>query len=320
MFCIRGALSEMEIIFQSRCMQQVLEAARKYARSSATVLISGESGTGKELVARYVHDHSGRASKPYRTVNCAAISTSLAESELFGHERGAFTSADRIHRGHCESAQDGTLFLDEIGELPMSIQAKMLRVLESNEFYRVGGSAPCTFNSRVIAATNRDLAEHVTEGKFREDLLHRLDILPIRIPPLRERPRDIPALVSHFLHLFAHEGEQPVEGVSQSVMEQFHSYSWPGNIRQLRNVIQRACVLTQGKTITQCELPAPKIGNVTLATQFESQSLDDIERQAILTRIEHFQGNKTAAAADLGVSARTLRNKMARYRSENRAA
>lgn len=301
-------------------MQQVLEAARKYARSSATVLISGESGTGKELVARYIHDHSGRSAKPYRTVNCAAISSSLAESELFGHERGAFTSADRIHRGHCESAQDGTLFLDEIGELPVAIQAKLLRVLESNEFYRVGGASPCSFHSRVVAATNRELTQEVSDGNFREDLLHRLDVLPIRIPPLRERTRDIPALVSHFLRLFANESEQPVDCVSQSVMEQFHAYSWPGNIRQLRNVIQRACVLAQGTTITECELPNVKAKDDHLPAMFESQSLDDIERQVILTRIEHFQGNKTAAAADLGVSARTLRNKMARYRSENRAA
>lgn len=300
-------------------MQLVLESARKYARSSATVLVSGESGTGKELVARYIHDQSARASRQYRPVNCAAISTSLAESELFGHERGAFTSADRIHRGHCESAQDGTLFLDEIGELPIAIQAKLLRVLESTEFYRVGGSSPCTFSSRVIAATNRDLAEHVADGKFREDLLHRLNVLPVHIPPLRERTRDIPALVAHFLRLFANEAEQAVESVSADVMEQLYSYSWPGNIRQLRNVIQRACVLAEGPTITSCNLPETR-DVIAMTAQSHSWSLDEIERQAILARIEKFDGNKTAAAADLGVSARTLRNKMARYRTENRAA
>lgn len=312
----------MNIIYQSKSMQQVLQTARRYAASSATVLIYGESGTGKELVARYIHDSSVRAERNYRSINCAAVSSSLAESELFGHEQGSFTSAERRHAGHFESAGDGTLFLDEIGELPLTIQAKMLRVLESNEFFRVGGTSCCELKSRIIAATNRDLADQVAKSTFREDLLHRLEVLPLRIPPLRERPRDIPALVSHFLKMFATESQLPIEGVSRQVMEQFHAYSWPGNIRQLRNVLHRACVLSDSRIIVDCPLPESEseTDSSTVVHQFHSLSLEAIERRIILDRLDQFDGNKTAAAAALGVSSRTLRNKMARYREENKAA
>lgn len=311
----------MNIIFQSKAMQQVLATAKRYAGSSATVLIYGESGTGKELVARYIHDSSQRAERCYRSINCAAVSSSLAESELFGHEQGSFTSAERRHLGHFESAGDGTLFLDEIGELSLAIQAKLLRVLESNEFYRVGGTQCCELKSRIIAATNRDLSQQVAKATFREDLLHRLEVLPLKIPPLRERPRDIPALVSHFLNMFARESQLPIEGVSREVMDQFHSYPWPGNIRQLRNVIHRACVLADSRIITECPLPEPEQpADSPAPIQFQSLSLEDIEKQIILDRLDQFDGNKTAAAAALGVSSRTLRNKMARYRSDKKAA
>ena len=309
----------MEIIFQSRCMQGVLAMARRYAASSANVLICGESGTGKELVARYIHDQSPRAVQEYRVVNCAAVSTSLAESELFGHEQGAFTSADRQHRGHLEMTEDGTLFLDEVGELPLSIQAKLLRVVESGEYYRVGGTRRYEFHSRIVAATNRDLQQHVEDRLFREDLLHRLNVLPIRIPPLRERPRDIPPLVSYFVRQFSAESRQGVDGVSKETMERLYAYSWPGNVRELRNVIHRACVMADTRTISDCELPAERREPQLLPPEFATLPLDDIERHVILARIEQFQGNKTAAAAALGVSSRTLRNKMARYREERAA-
>ena len=306
----------MEIIFQSRCMQGVLAVARKYAGSSASVLICGESGTGKELVARYIHDHSPRAQREYRVVNCAAFSTTLAESELFGHEQGAFTSAERQHRGHMAMTEDGTLFLDEVGELPLSIQAKLLRVVESGEYYRVGGTQSCHFHSRIITATNRDLEQQVEAGRFREDLLHRLNVLPLRIPPLRERPRDIPPLVSYFVRQFSSESRAGVDGVCKETMERLYAYSWPGNVRQLRNVIHRACVLAETRTISDCELPEQRSEPQRLPPEFSTLPLDDIERHVILSRIEQFQGNKTAAAAALGVSSRTLRNKMARYREQ----
>lgn len=310
----------MEIIFQSKSMQAVLAKARRYATSSANVLICGESGTGKELIARYIHDQSPRAHREYRVVNCAAVSISLAESELFGHEQGAFTNAERQHRGHLETTEDGTLFLDEVGELTLSIQAKLLRVVESNEYYRVGGTRKYEFRSRIVAATNRDLEESVEQREFRSDLMHRLNVLPIRIPPLRERARDIPPLVSHFVRQFSGESRAGVDGVSKDTMEKLYAYSWPGNVRQLRNVIHRACVLADERTISECELPEERGERELLPPEYSNLPLEAIERQVILARIEQFQGNKTAAAAALGVSSRTLRNKMARYRDEQRAA
>lgn len=310
----------MEIIFQSQCMQQVLERARCYAKTSATVLISGESGTGKELVARYIHDHSERRAQRYCAVNCAAFSTSLAESELFGHEQGAFTSADRQRLGHLEATAGGTIFLDEIGELPLSIQAKLLRVLEQYEFFRVGGNASCEFKGRVVAATNRDLMREVDEARFREDLYHRLDVLSLRIPPLRERPNDIPALVNHFLRILSRDSNGKALAVSKSVMEQLRAFHWPGNIRQLRNVLHRASVLSPTSIITECELPNERPAKFEMPRQFYSLPLEEIERHVILARIHHCHGNKTAAATALGVTARTLRNKMAKYREETKAA
>ena len=310
----------MEIIFQSQSMQQVMERARCYAKTSATVLVTGESGTGKELVARYIHDQSSRRTQRYCAVNCAAFSTTLAESELFAHEQGSFTSADRRRLGHLEATADGTLFLDEIGELPLSIQAKLLRVLEQNEFYRVGGNDACVFKARVIAATNRDLDAEVNAGRFRDDLFHRLDVLPLRIPPLRERPNDIPALVNHFLRVLSREVSSPALTVSKQVMEKLRTFHWPGNVRQLRNVLHRACVLTPTAMVTECELPAEKPKLLQMPQQFYSMPLEEIERQIIMARIQHCQGNKTAAANALGVTARTLRNKVAKYREDTKAA
>ena len=310
----------MEIIYQSQCMQQVLDRARRYAATSATVLITGESGTGKELLARFIHDQSARHALRYRAVNCAAFSTTLAESELFGHEQGSFTSADKRRLGHLESTAGGTLFLDEIGELPLSIQSKLLRVLEQNEFYRVGGNDSCEFKARVVAATNRDLTNEVEASRFREDLFHRLDVLSLRIPPLRERSNDIPALVTHFLRDLSRDSATPILSVSKAVMEKLRAFHWPGNVRQLRNVLQRACVLSSGSTITECDLPEEKTNRLVMPRQFYSLPLDEIERHVIMARIHHCQGNKTAAATALGVTARTLRNKVAKYREESKAA
>ena len=310
------------LIFESLSMHTVLAKARRFARSSGTVLITGESGTGKELLAQYLHEHSARSGRPCVRVNCAAFHDGLAESELFGHEQGAFTGASRRHDGFLHAAGDGTLFLDEIGELPLPTQAKLLRVLEEGEYLRVGSTDVQRVNARIIAATNRDLHKAVAEKSFRDDLYHRLDVLSLRLAPLRERPEDIPVLVQHFISQFGSENETPVIEISAEVLRQLTAFHWPGNVRQLRNAIHRACVEAETPTIRKIELgrcePAASCDE-SLPPEFLTLPLDEIERMIILSRIRRFQGNKTEAAAELGVTARTLRNKMARWLELNKA-
>jgi two-component system response regulator HydG len=312
----------MTIVFQSRGMQSLLKQASRFAASSATVLILGESGTGKELIARFLHENSPREKDACVRVNCAAFHEGLAESELFGHEQGAFTGAVREYEGCISAAGRGTLFLDEIAELSLAVQAKLLRALEENEYCRVGSTRLQRMEARVIAATNRDLTSDIEQGRFRADLFHRLDVLTLRVPPLRERPEDIPALVGAFLKQFSGESMAGVTGVSSSVMETLKRYHWPGNIRQLKNVIQRACVVAETATIQQIELPESTAAGSSggLPGEFDTLSLKEIERRVILARLDRFSGNKAEAAAELGVTARTLRNKMALYRRERRAA
>ncbi len=310
------------LIFESSSMDNVLSRARRIARSSGTVLVTGESGTGKELLAQYLHDHSPRASRAYVQVNCAAFHDGLAESELFGHEQGAFTGASRRHEGFLHAAGDGTLFLDEVGELPLPTQAKLLRVLEANEYVRVGSTEVQRMNARIIAATNRDLQKEVAEGRFREDLFHRLEVLSLRLAPLRERVEDIPVLLQHFLTLFGNENETPVTAISDLLLPELLEYQWPGNVRQLRNVIHRACVEAEFGLIRHLDFGAH--AGLRLAPEsctssevpagFHSLPLEEIERAVILSRIERCNGNKTEAAAKLGVTPRTLRNKIARWR------
>ena len=311
------------LIFESSSMHTILAKARRFARSSGTVLITGESGTGKELLAQYLHEHSTRSGRPCVRVNCAAFHDGLAESELFGHEQGAFTGASRRHDGFLHAAGDGTLFLDEIGELPLPTQAKLLRVLEEGEYLRVGSTDVQRVNARIIAATNRDLTKEVAEKRFRDDLYHRLDVLSLRLAPLRERPEDIPILVQHFISQFGSENETPVVNVSEAVLRQLTSFHWPGNVRQLRNAIHRACVEAESPTIQKVDLGTSESavsGNDSLPTEFLTLPLDEIERMIILSRIKRFRGNKTEAAAELGVTARTLRNKMARWQELNKAS
>ncbi len=310
------------LIFESSLMDKTLAKARRFARSSGTVLITGESGTGKELLAQYLHEQSARSNRPCVRVNCAAFHDGLAESELFGHEQGAFSGALRRHDGFLHAAGDGTLFLDEIGELSLPTQAKLLRVLEEGEYVRVGSTEVQRVNARIIAATNRDLLNEVSEKRFREDLYHRLDVLSIRLAPLRERPDDIPILVRHFIEQFGSENETPVTDIAREVVEQLHSFHWPGNVRQLRNLIHRACVETQSPVITQIDFGnafQPRSNYDNLPSEFLTMPLDDIERAVILSRIRRFEGNKTEAAAELGVTARTLRNKIARWQNPQKA-
>lgn len=307
----------MLIIYESECMQVLMERARRFARSAAAVLISGESGTGKELLARSIHENSDRKKDLYLQVNCAALSDQLIESELFGHEAGAFTGATFARVGRLESVGSGTLFLDEIGELPAGTQAKLLRVLEEREYQRVGSNETRTVTARIVVATNRCLGREVQAGRFREDLFHRVNVLSLKLPPLRERKEDLPALIGYFLKRFQHEGECRVERFSPTAMQQLCDYDWPGNIRELRNTILRSCVLARHQEVTDIEF----LGNseqpaehIEISESLLKLPLDEIERRIIMLQLFRNKGNKTAAAETLGVTSRTLRNKIERYR------
>lgn len=312
------AVDDSETVARSAQMQSVLAEARRYAATSATVLIDGESGTGKERIARLIHSASDRALKPYVQVNCAALSESLIESELFGHERGAFTGATEARLGRFELADGGTLLLDEIGEMPIRLQAKLLRVLEEQEFERVGGMKTIRVNTRIIATTNRTLEREVADGNFRRDLFYRLNVVRIQIPPLRDRPEDIPALAACFLHRFRADASVPVEGLAPATLRRLMDHNWPGNVREFRNVIQSACIratspLLQPEDLPRLTHPLPERPASGCAT------LEQIERDAILRTLNELSGNKTAAAERLGVTPRTLLNKMKRYRSQEAA-
>ncbi len=307
----------MPLLFQSKVMSQVVEQAKRYARSSATVLIVGESGTGKELLARLIHQQSGRQNEPLVRINCTSLSDSLFESELFGHERGAFTGAVTERPGRLEAAGQGTLLLDEVGDLSLRLQPKLLRVLEEGEFERVGSNHTRPLEARIVAATNRQLSEDVARKTFRQDLYHRLNVLPLDVPPLRHRREDIPLLAQHFVGQFCHESICGVKGMSPQAMRALCEYDWPGNVRHLRNVIHRICVLAKQETIGVDDLPClddRADDDFTLPPQMETLSLREIERNVILSRLRIFDGNQTAAARALGVTSRTLRNKISEYR------
>ncbi len=306
-------------IARSQPMRRVMDSIRQIADSTAPVVISGESGTGKELAARTIHDLSSRHDGPYIGINCAAIPENLLESELFGHERGAFTGADRRHEGSFEQASGGTLLLDEISEMKPELQAKLLRVIEERKLRRVGGSSEIPLDVRIIAASNRDLAQVVREGKFREDLFYRLNVLSIWMPPLRERTEDIPLLVNAFVQQFASDCNKRLIGVDDSCMNALMAHPWPGNIRQLRNVIERAVIYAKGSFITVSDLPpdfqnAPVVpgGAAHLHIRLGA-SAEEVERELVLKTLEFAGGNKTLAAKILKFSPKTLYNKLARY-------
>ncbi len=296
-----------EIVGESPEIRSLIEQLRIVSDTAATVLIEGESGTGKELVARAIHKNSRRASKPFIPIHCGALCETLVESELFGYERGAFTGAVAKKAGLIELADGGTLFLDEIGEIPLATQVKLLRVLETHEFMRVGGTEPRRVDIRVIAATNRNLQEEVEEGRFREDLYYRLNVVKITVPPLRMRRSDIPLLVSHFLREFAKEHGRGEISLSQEALQKLQSYHWPGNVRQLRNVVETLVIFAQSPVIGVNDLPAefqampPERLEVPLGIP-----LDELERQAIIRTLQATSGNRTKAASLLGISRRTL--------------
>jgi DNA-binding NtrC family response regulator len=300
-------------------MRELVEQARLVARSKVAVLIEGESGTGKELLARLIHDASPRAAQPFVQVNCAAFSETLIESELFGHEKGAFTGAESARPGRFELAHGSTMLLDEIGEMPLRLQAKLLRVLEEERFERLGGTRALQVDVRVLATTNRDLQAEVARGQFRGDLYYRLNGVRFVVPPLRHRREEIPRLAEHFFQRFRGESRVPLRGLSARALELLTTHSWPGNVRQLRNVIHRACLLARGVEIQPADLPPTEEGTAQPGT-LEGMTLAEIERRVILTTLRSLNGNKTAAAARLGVTPRTLLNKLKKYRAEGQVS
>ena len=302
------------IIGNSAAMQRIIDNVRQVAPTRATVSITGESGTGKELIAQAVHQLSGRTGR-FVPVHCAALPETLLESELFGHEKGAFTGATEQRKGRFELADGGTLFLDEIGEIPLSTQVKLLRVLETRCFERIGGVDTIEVDTRVVTATNRDLAAMVAEGTFREDLYYRLDVVTIHLPPLRERTEDIPPLVNHYLAYFAKENGRPEMTISESAMSALCSYPWPGNIRELKNCVERMVVLTRSNTIDLDNVPinireklTPGISKTILSSS--SCDLERNEKMLISRALEECGGNRTKAAEKLGISRRTLHRKL----------
>jgi len=309
------------IIGKSQPMKDLIDMLAMIAPSEATVLITGESGTGKELIARSIHYNSNRKEHPIVVVNCAALTDTLLESELFGHEKGAFTGADRQREGLFMQANKGTIFLDEIGETSPTMQAKLLRVIQEREIQRVGGEETLHVDIRILAATNRILEEEVGKGKFREDLYYRFNVVSLNVPPLRDRIGDIPLLAQHFMGKYADKNRKQVRGFSPLAMDMLLKHAWPGNVRELENTIERAVILLPGDYITEKELPLnitrPYSENsdwvIPRSMDVANRSLEDIEKEAILSAIEAAGGNKSKTARRLGINRKTLHKKLITY-------
>ncbi len=322
-----------QVIFEDKAMANVIALAEQVAPSEASILVTGESGTGKEVIARHVHRKSNRADKPFISINCAAIPDNLLESELFGHEKGSFTGAVARRIGKFEEADGGTLLLDEVSEMDVRLQAKLLRALQERVIDRVGGGKPVRVNIRVIATSNRDLAQAVRDGSFREDLLYRLNVVNLKIPPLRERPADILALANHFARKYADVNGVPVRPLAESAKRTLMTHQWRGNVRELENTIHRAVLLAQGADIGEAAIRLPdgsKVGDVVAITapgvvaraaqaaesvnrEMVGRTVAEVERDLILQTLTHCLGNRTHAANILGISIRTLRNKLKLY-------
>jgi DNA-binding NtrC family response regulator len=311
---LKGTIPELNLIGDSPAMQKVTELAMQVAATKATVLIEGESGTGKEMVTNLIHYNSPVAHGPFIKVNCSAFSEGVLESELFGHEKGAFTGAVATKKGRFELANGGTLFLDEIGDMPASIQVKLLRFLQEKNFERVGGTRTINVDVRIISATNCKLEEMVKEGTFREDLYYRLRVVQFEVPPLRQRQSDIPALVESYINKFSNLHGKPITGITDEVMEMIKSYNWPGNVRELVNCIESCVVMTKGDVIDIESLPEYlTYQTIDSGTDMEGGTLQEIERKLLGDTLKETGGDKTKAAKQLGIGLRTLYRKIEKY-------
>ncbi|HEX8374191.1 MAG TPA: sigma-54 dependent transcriptional regulator [Geminicoccaceae bacterium] len=314
-----------ELVCEDPLMRDVLDTARRFAPTDACIMVTGESGTGKEMVARFLHAHSRRTRGPFVAVNCAAIPENLLESELFGHEKGAFTGAVARRVGKFEEADGGTLLLDEVTEMDPRLQAKLLRAVQEREIDRVGGTRPVRVDIRVIATSNRDLDKAVAEGGFREDLLFRLSVLTLRLPPLRDRPSDVEALARHFARKIAAANGLPPRSFSDAAVQCLLRHPWRGNVRELENCVHRAVVLARGPRIEVHDLMLAQAARITAAAPavsagvFVGRTVDEVERTLIIDTLRHTLGNRTHAATLLGISIRTLRNKLRQYSGEGMA-
>ncbi|MFQ5499591.1 MAG: sigma-54-dependent transcriptional regulator [Candidatus Zixiibacteriota bacterium] len=307
------------MIGKSRLMKGVFDMVQSVANARSTVMITGGSGTGKEMVARALHYASNRTNGPFVKLNCAALPESLVEAELFGYEKGAFTDAKKTNRGRFELADGGTLLLDEISEMPLNLQSKLLRVIQEREFERIGSSNTIAVDVRIIATSNRNLKEYIAEGRFREDLFYRLNVIPIHLSPLEDRREDVPLLVEHFIEKYNLENGKSLRGIDHSAMRLLMSYHWPGNVRELENLIERAVVTSTAETLTEDDFPTElalgRIGEGLPELRIP-MSLEEGNRYLILKTLEKCNGNKTRAAEILGVTTRTIRNKLSDYKMD----
>jgi len=317
---LAGGFNRTGIVGRSQAMVQLLESVRQVAASEATVLITGESGTGKELIAGAIHANSPRREAPLVKVNCAALTETLLESELFGHEKGAFTGAHRSKNGRFQQAHGGILFLDEVSEMSPAMQVKLLRVLQEGELTRVGGETVIRVDVRIVAATNKELLQEVSSGRFREDLYYRLNVVALKMPPLRMHREDIPLLAQHFLTQMVAKNQKPIKGFTPRAMDQLLKHNWPGNVRELMNVVERAVVMTRGEYLDVRDLDLP--GAPERADHPDSEleapttadsSLEEVERVTILKTLDAAGGNKSETARRLGITRRTLHKKLKKY-------
>jgi len=312
-----------KIVTDDAEMKRLLDEARCVAGSRASIFIQGESGTGKELLARFVHQHSGRRDDPFVAINCAALPETLLESELFGHEKGAFTGAAMRKKGKFELANHGTILLDEISEMDFQLQSKLLRVLQEKEIDRLGGTLPIPIDVRVISTTNRDIETEIDAGRFREDLFYRLNIIPVHLPPLRERVNDIGLLAEHFIQKYNQIENRNVKGLTQEALAALQQMPWKGNIRELENKIERATLICRDDIVEEKDLVAgfgKRDDRAGFQTDIPSGSLKELEQKAIYQTLDRTEGNRTHAAQILGISVRTLRNKLNEYRDKMEAA
>lgn len=308
------------IIGRGPAMVKLLETVAQVATSEATILITGESGTGKELIAGAIHFNSPRKARPFVKMNCAAVTETLLESELFGHEKGAFTGAHRRKEGRFYQADGGSLFLDEVGEMSLAMQVKLLRVLQEMEITRVGGEEVINVDVRVIAATNKDLIQEIETGRFREDLYYRLNVINLSVPPLRDRKEDIPLLAQHFLTVFAEKNQKQIKGLTPQAMDRLLKYQWPGNVRELMNAVERAIVLSRSEYLDEQDMQVVTEGELSRRDEVPpghggpaNMPLDEVEKATILNMLESTRGNKSEAARRLGITRKTLHKKLKKY-------